>query len=126
MTEKRSFKEAILANYALHEQAFLDGDASPIASQFFAKDADWAFQNYPAMKGRDAIYAFFSEAVKLSKVRIEPTSDFSNGSLGWSQCAYHVQPLEEGVAPWTYRTLYNWEMIDNEWSVKVAMGVIEP
>lgn len=126
MKRTQTFDEAVLSKYALHEQAFRDRDAEPIVNSFFTDDADWAFQNFPPLKGRESLLAFFREAMCVSSVRIDPISAKSNETMGWSQCDYHVQPFDNGAAAWTYLTIYTWELVGDEWLVRVAMGDIVP
>jgi len=122
MSGVENFESEVARGYALHEQAFVDRDAAPIADIFYAPDADWAFQGYPAIRGRDAILAFYAGVVGQAAVRIDPIAASASEDSGWSLCDYHVRP--EGIDPWIYRTLYAWEKVDGAWRVRVGSGLI--
>jgi uncharacterized protein (TIGR02246 family) len=126
MTGIADFQAAVAAKYALHEQAFADHDAAPIADAFYSDDADWAFQGYAGIKGRDAIRAFYDGVVTQAAVAIEPIDAAVDGDGGWSLCDYHVRVGSEGAGEqaWTYRTVYVWRKTGDDWLVRVGSGVI--
>jgi len=120
-TEDDSFINAISARLRLHEQCFVDRDATPLADAFIAPDAVWDFQGFPFLQGREAILAFFTEVVQTSSVTIKPIKWRSDGSMGWSLVDY-VATINDQEPPLILRTVFIWSWSTGSWLVESAVG----
>lgn len=116
-----SFINAISARLRLHEQCFVERDASPLANAFIAPEAVWDFQGFPFLNGREAILAFFTEVVRTSSVAIKPIRWRSDGAMGWSLVDY-VVTIKDQESPTIPRTVFIWSKSSGEWFVESAVG----
>ncbi len=116
-----SIINAISARLRLHEQCFVERDASPLADAFIAPEAVWDFQGFPFLNGREAILAFFTEVVQTSSVAIKPIKWRSDGAMGWSLVDYVVTIKDQG-SPMILRTVFVWSRSNSDWLVESAVG----
>jgi len=119
--EADSFINAITARLRLHEQCFLERDATPLADAFIAPDAVWDFQGFPFLQGREAILVFFTEVAQMSSVVIKPIKWRSDGAMGWSLVDY-VVAIKDQEPPMILRTVFIWSRSSDGWLVESAVG----
>lgn len=119
--EADSFINAISARLRLHEQCFVERDATPLADAFIGPDAVWDFQDFPFLQGQKAIVSFFAEVVQTSSVAIKPIRWRSDGAMGWSLVDY-VVTIKDQELPMILRTVFIWSRSSGGWLVESAVG----
>ncbi|MEM7283098.1 MAG: hypothetical protein AAF438_15885, partial [Pseudomonadota bacterium] len=123
-TELAAFKTAIRAKYDLKEQAFRDNDPEPILTRFYTDSAVSTDNEGKTKVGTAELRPVYEEVIG-ALVRIESYKTVVNGNAGWDWANFHVSfPPEANMDPFTFKMLFLWERIDEEWWSQGEMYVL--
>lgn len=124
--EMAAFRVAIDAKYALHVQAFEDGDPEPILTRFFTEDALWEYAGYPRRVGRTQLRELFDAVIRADRVAVHPIRSFVRGDCGWDYADYTVTPRDPSRTSWVFRQMFYWVRCDGDWRVNACIGFTLP
>lgn len=113
--ELADFKAAIRAKYDLKEQAFVDGDATPIVEHFYSEDVFSVDNEGNTHRGRDELRPLYEEVTKSSTVRVESVNTKVSGDMGWDWANFYVTPKNPAEQPFSFKILFLWQRIDGQW-----------
>jgi ketosteroid isomerase-like protein len=126
LSEMAAFRAAIDAKYAMHVQAFEDGDPEPILDRFFTEDALWEYAGYPRRVGRAQLRELFEAVIGTDRVAVRSIRSFVSGDCGWDYADYPVTPRDPAKAPWVFRQMFYWVRRDGDWQVNACIGFTLP
>lgn len=121
-SELDEFKDILRTKYDLHCKCFDDRDAAPLFEHFFAKDALWAAQDFPELRGEAEMRPFFDEVTSNYTVAVRPLDTYVNGDNGWDFVDYPVTPRNPDEEAWSFRVLFNWARIDGDWKANAIVS----
>jgi len=114
-SEINEFKTAIRAKYDLKEKAFADGVAAPIVQQFYSEDVLSVDNEGNTHSGREELWPLYEEVTKHGKVKIKSVSTSVSGDRGWDWANFVVTPRHKDAAPFSFKILFLWEKVGDEW-----------
>lgn len=112
--EQRAFAVALRARYEEHIAAVEGGDVGRLMT-FFAEDVVWMGAGWPSREGKEELRTLFAEVAGTAKVHCRSLCAYVNGDSGWNFVDYAVTPNDRSVAPWTFRTSFQWTRSDGTW-----------
>lgn len=112
--EQRAFAAALRARYGEHVAAVEDGDVERLMT-FFTDDVVWMGAGWPSREGKPELRKLFEEVAGTAKVHCQSLYAHVNGDSGWNFVDYAVMPNDTTVAPWTFRTSFQWTRSDGTW-----------
>lgn len=112
--ELAAFKKAIRAKYDMKEQAFANNDPKPILEKFYTGNVISTGPDGFTHMGTEGIRPVYEEVIS-GKVRIESYYTHVNGNAGWDWVNFHVFPAGPEAEPFTFKMLFLWEKINDEW-----------
>lgn len=113
--EMADFQAAIRAKYDLKEQAFADGTAEPILTEFYSEDVVSVDNEGNTHRGREELRPLYEETTKFANVRVESVNTKVSGDMGWDWANFYVTPKDPAEKPFSFKILFLWERIDGKW-----------
>ena len=104
---QQAFAAALRARYDENRQALEAGDIERVLD-FFTDDAMWIGNGLPTRRGREELRLLFQEVAGTARVSLRSLAAHVDGSSGWNFADFHVVPNDRMIAPWTFRTSFNW------------------
>jgi ketosteroid isomerase-like protein len=112
--EQQAFAAALRARYGEHVAALEDGDLERLMI-FFTDDVVWMGAGWPSREGKPELRKLFEDVVGTARVHCRSLYANVDGNSGWNFVDYTVTPHDTAVAPWTFRTSFQWTRSDGTW-----------
>lgn len=112
--EQRDFVAAVSERLAVHADALEVGEVDRLLT-FFTEDAVWMGAGWPSRFGKSQLRELFTEVAGTARVRSSCLAAHVAGESGWTFVDYAVEPNDPSVAPWTFRTAFQWTRNDGNW-----------
>jgi ketosteroid isomerase-like protein len=113
-SEQRQFADALRVRYGDHVEAMATADVDRLLT-FYTDDVVWMGDGWPSRHGKGEMRSLFNDVAGTSRVRFRSLCAAVEGGMGWNFVDYSVTPVDPDVAPWTFRTTFQWVREAGEW-----------
>lgn len=113
------FRQETRRLYDMKEQAFRDGDPTPIVDHFYAPDAVSAGEGFGVHAGAAEFRDAYKEFVSAYTVRVDPLLAEVSGDVGYEWVNFRIDPKDgSSDDAFSLIMLFTWKRSMGEWRCK--------
>lgn len=121
MKIKNSVPLGVIEKYNRHCTHFNSGEVDELLADFFTTDAFWSGAGLPERRGHEQLREMFIEVISAQTVAHSHGESAFSETTGWDCRNWHVTPMDSMAQPWTFRALFYWTCIGEQWLCEAVM-----